>query len=234
MFPQYAVIIMPENDNVPKSDRERAIELFELISQTRKAIPCLPGWEAELDALLPGDGGKKPTKRRTMKPRRASAKPTEDATNSRDGVTATIRACLDSMPAEFTSRELLKCAGITTDQEPTAFAAVSRMKANKEIVKSPTTPGKYRLGTPRHRAISGIRAAVTNVMPTHQSLPDRILSLFASEPKHEFDAPDIGKRFGLSTRPEVNSIGGALSRLNADGLIEKVSRGKYKAKEGGR
>ncbi len=120
----------------------RVKELFRLIDE---ATDNLPIWKAELSGLF-SDG--KP-KRRRAEEANTKTKPKGVSSggngSGRGELTAALRASLKSMPPEFTGRELIAAAGIKKDDEPSAFAAISRMDLKThEIKKSTTTPGKYR------------------------------------------------------------------------------------------
>jgi hypothetical protein len=62
--------------------------------------------------------------------------------------------------------------------------------------------------------------------------PDRVLALLKSEPETMFTAPIISKRFGFSSKKDLNAVRNALSRLGRDGKIRKASHGKYQALPG--
>ncbi len=121
----------------------RGMELFRLINE---ATENLPKWQAELSGLF-ADGKPETTRSKTKASTKKKTK-TETTGGNRNGrgeLTAALRAALKSMPAEFTGRELIAAASIKKEDEPSAFAAISRMDLKShEIKKSTTSPGKYR------------------------------------------------------------------------------------------
>jgi hypothetical protein len=129
--------------------RERALELFKMITDTRVQ---LSEWESELDTLLPGGHSK--TKRPPKKERaesKAATTPDTKARNGRGALTSSIRAAISKMHGEFTSTELITAAGVPESQNGSAFAAISRLAAKGEEIVKGTTRGKFR------RASQGVR-----------------------------------------------------------------------------
>jgi hypothetical protein len=143
------------------------------------------------------------------------------------GAKERVLQMLTSNPSHvFGSAEVVTKLGLTRG---TASVYLSELAKEQRIA---------RVGNGRYQGIQqGSHHRSTAVSPTSSTataapLPERIQTLFASEPGVAFDAPTIGVRFGTTDATTVNSIRGALSRLSRDGKIEKVNRGGYRAASG--
>ena len=88
--------------------------------------------------------------------------------------------------------------------------------------------GKYQ-AMPKAQSVTPTTKTVATNKTDYEMLPGRILALFAERPTQTFDAPTIARQFGLSGESNLNSIRGALSRLNRGGKISRTGRGGYKA-----
>lgn len=106
-----------------------------------------------MDRLLPGGRVRSPGKRSkattsakvatTPRPAAATEKSLRKE-NGRGDLTGSLLGALKSVPAEFTSRELIAAAGVSSDKVNSAFAAISRLAAKGDKFVKSTTPGKFR------------------------------------------------------------------------------------------
>jgi predicted transcriptional regulator of viral defense system len=142
------------------------------------------------------------------------------APSGESGAKERVYQALNAKPSHvFTSNELVKSLGMNRS---TASVYLSELAKDDRIDR--VSNGRYRArrtGAQHPPAASAPR----------ETFPDRIIALFASDPGAIYDAPAIAAHFGVTDAVGLNSIRGALSRLNRDGKIRKSGRGDYTAAE---